>query len=243
MASYTMTLERAIALNLISTNNLYQDLVCPDMPAADLAALKDKITFHFALRELGQETPDRFTHYFRDTVKTNIDEFNRLYKALLHEIDPYANTILSHSFTELIADVKTEDKSRETSGEASGSSSINKIASTSHAISAASKSKDTPFTQVLTPDTALMSAYDSKTETDDISLSDSTAGSTSSTDSGTATEDNTINYNRTRTVAQTDKDLAGMTEAEAFELYRNKIITISNLWLTWLEPCFMQIWA
>lgn len=242
MASYTITLKKAISDGLISTSDLFQDFIT-DMPTADASALKDRIIYHFELRELGQETPDRFVHYFRDTIRTNIDEFNRLYSALLHEIDPFANTILSHSFIEQIADVTTEDKNKETSGSTSGSSSIAKMASTSHDITSASKSKDTPFTQVLTPESSYMSAYDSKTETDAISLSDSTTGSTSGTDSGSANEDNTINYNRTRNVTQTDKDLAGMTEAEAFALYREKIITIGNLWLTWLDPCFMQIWA
>ena len=243
MASYTMTLRKAISDGLLTTSDLFQDFITPDMPAADATALKDRIIYHFELRELGQETPDRFKHYFRDTVRTNIDEFNRLYKALLHEIDPFANTILSHTFNEQIADVKIEDKNKETSGSTSGSSSIAKMASTSHEISAASKSKDTPFTQVLSPDTSYMSAYDSKTETDNITLSDNTVGNTSGTDSVSANEDNTINYNRTRNVTQTDKDLAGMTEAEAFEIYRTKIITLGNLWLEWLEPCFMQIWS
>ena len=242
MASYTMTLAKAISDGLLTTSDLFQDFITPDMPTADATALKDRIIYHFELRELGQETPDRFEHYFRDTVRTNIDEFNRLYKALLTEINPFANTILSHTLTETIADVTTEDKSKDTSGATTGTSSIAKSASTSHEISAASKSKDTPFTQVLSPDTSYMSAYDAKTETDDITLTDNTTGNTSGTDTASTTEDNTINYGRERTVTQTDEDLAGMTQAEAFEIYRSRIITLGNLWLEWLEPCFMQLW-
>lgn len=199
-AQYTTELRTLINSGLITENQLFAALNI-DCTEAESTELKTLIINHFYLREIGAETPDRFLHYFNDVLRIHCPEYNRLYNALKTELDLFSN----EQYKMTIEAHQTGEKEGETT----------------HEINTEEKGKDTPFTQVLSPSTDYMSKYGARSESDTISLTDSTAQNAFST----------TNFN----------GLKGKTFAEAFNDYRKNIITINNLWLGWLEDCFMRV--
>ena len=201
MATYTIELNRLLTSGILTESDLFASLNI-DATEAEKDEIKSLIINHFYFREIGQETPDRFLHYFNLALQTHSPEYNRLYKSFSSSLDPFLN----------------EQYSTKTAAEQTGT----KNGETTHAISTEEKAKQTPFTQVLNPDNNYMSNYGARSETDKITLKDNT------------------NQNATSTTEH--KGLTGKTFAAVFKEYRENIITINNLWLEWLDGCFMQVY-
>lgn len=80
----------------ISSKNLLQNY--PIFDDEYRTGLNKKIFYHYYLREIGAETPERFEFYLRRTMNENMPYFNKLYKSELLKFDPLftVNRIVSH---------------------------------------------------------------------------------------------------------------------------------------------------
>ena len=90
MADYTLTLGNLIARGFDTDEKLH--LSARYYPIFDenyRTKLNEKIVAHYALREIGSETPQMFIFYLGRTMREQMDYFNQLYMSAQREFDPF----------------------------------------------------------------------------------------------------------------------------------------------------------
>lgn len=234
MANFTMTLYDLLAA------------LSPEMDVSTLfpstyelrdptrkAELEGKIFSHFALREIGQETPGRFLTTFRTTFLEALPTANKLYEAYEHDFLPNLfKTEQRESTGEDATSHSYQTTGRNTADRTTAESSH---ADTNTTANSTNKMEETPYTGY--PQGSDYTS--SKTSGDNTGTSTSTGGtegtdSTVGTVSGSGTDQNTRN---------THDVVSGRTgtEAEAFQKYLAIIRNVDEVFYDALEPCFMQI--
>lgn len=122
MATYTIELNRLLTSGIITESDLFASLNI-DATESEKDEIKSLIINHFYFREIGQETPDRFLHYFNLALQTHSPEYNRLYKSFSSSLDPFLNEQYSTKTEaeqigtkngETTHEISTEEKAKQT---------------------------------------------------------------------------------------------------------------------------------
>ena len=89
------------------------------------AAFEQKVIDHFYFRQIGQETPGRWLHYFRTRIKEIMPYYIQLYEScdLLEGQDPFESYNLTETYSEKSTTSETSSDTSEV--ERTGSASVN----------------------------------------------------------------------------------------------------------------------
>ena len=86
---------------------------------AEKAAFEQKVLDHYRFRQIGQETPGRWLHYFRSRIREIMPYYIQLYEsqALMQSIeDPFGNVDVTETFEQTSTGERSGSLSRSTSG-------------------------------------------------------------------------------------------------------------------------------
>lgn len=200
-------------------DNVYKYIGLDKYPIYDeeyRVMLNDKIINHFYFREIGFETAAQFAWYMRRTMNEIMPKYNRLYEAMLTDLDHPLADWTRHR----IGNIEGET--------ASGTQTSGTSSSTTHDRNVF---QDTPMNMLSNEGSPSVEDLDYATTVtyDDSSVSGTTAGAsqTSGTSSTDRTEDE---YGRNKSLASLIRE------------YAEKFVDIDLLVIDDLETLFMGLW-
>lgn len=222
-ADYTITLGELVAQGFDTEEKLHlsQDY-WPLYDESHRQELTDKIVAHYALREIGAETPWQFVFYLGRTLKENAPAFNELYKTLAQKYDMLdgfdsmsetSQSSTSHDDTAQRQTTASQQKSHTTNGGESFNAQI-------------------PATGIQGALEKYASEANKNSAQSDVASDSTNQGNSSGTTDAHATGQAT---SRSHGRQQSAPSLL----AE----YRRNIINVDMMVIDLLEPCFMQIYG
>jgi len=222
-ADYTMTLGELIASGFDTEEKLHlSENYWPLYDESHRGELTDKIVAHYALREIGAETPGQFVFYVGRTLNENAPAFNELYKTLAQKydmLDGYdslsetSQSSSTHDDTSQRQTTGSSQKSRTTSGGESFNAQI--------------------------PATGIQGALEKyASEANKNSAQSDVASDSTNQGDSTGTTD-------THATGQASSHSHGRQQSAPSLLaeYRRNIINVDMMVIDLLEPCFMQIYG
>ena len=232
---FTMTLGRMLSLGYDTDDRLHLDPVhYPIFDEGHRADLNHKIVAHYAMREIGQETPMQFVFYLGRTMNEIMPYYNQLYMSEAKKYDPLLTTDMSATANSSSTSESSGKQSADQSTRATGSSS----SKTSTDVDAVSFHSENPQTQ---------SSFEDNATTADRTKSNTTAttqGEQSSDNESTShsSTDFTHASDNGETVSHT-KGFSGASGAQLITEWRRAMLNIDLLVIQELEPCFMTVWG
>lgn len=191
----------------------------------DKDAFQKKITDHYRFRQIGQETPGRWLHYFRTRIREIMPYYVQLYEfdAKFRNIDdPLESYNLREEF----------ERDRTNTGESSGTASQNVSREGSGTQNNTRKFSNTPQGEISNLDSYMSEA----TVEDNATSEDVTEGATSET-SGTSTGTEAETYTLTRKGNIGVQPLGG----EVRDI-RNAFINIDQMVIDELNDLFLMVY-
>ena len=224
MADYTLTLGNLIDRGFDTDEKLHlSSQYYPIFDEGYRAKLNEKIVAHYALREIGSETPQMFVFYLGRTMREQMDYFNQLYLSAQRKFDPFVTS-----------DVRQEMDStsvNESSGKSSGTQSNE---STAHSTfnSEFPQTRIDDFRKYATSASQTDSTGDTHTSTQQDSTA--TASSVSNTDYAHSSD-------KGNSVAHT----VGTSGSQSQLLldWRSTMLNIDMMVINSLENLFMGVWG
>lgn len=200
-------------------------------------AFEQKVIDHYRFRQIGQETPARFLHYFRTRIKEVMPYYIQLYKSqeLMQAIeDPFGNVDIVETFEQ------------ETTGTSSGTSSTTNSGTASHDKTADNtrtenhtrKFSNTPQGSISNLDNYMTEA-NVETANDGDTSTEHVGSESSATSEGTATgsESGTVKHTLTR------KGNQGVnTYAHDMKELRETFLNIDMMIINELKDLFLMVY-
>lgn len=232
-SNFTMTLGEMIALGYDTAEKLGLD----DYPIFDesyRAYLNERIAAHFAMREIGMETPKLFVYYVRRTMWEQMPYFNQRYESTRKKIDP----LMTMDYTAATDSANRSDMAGKST--ASQQSKSNSNSTTDSTADTRAKTVNSELPQTRVDDFTLYATSASESDTNSTSHQSSDTSATSSTDSTNTTESNTSNSIGNSTTHTTG--YSG-SPADLIRAWRESFINVDLEVIGSLESCFMQVWG
>lgn len=235
MADYTLTLGNLIARGFDTDERLHlSSRYYPIFDEKHRAMLNEKIVAHYALREIGSETPQMFVFYLGRTMRERMDYFNQLYLSAQHEFDPF-----------ITSDVRREMDStnvNESSGKSSGTQS-NESKSDSSSDTTADNSSMTfnsEFPQTRIDDFRRFATSASQTDS-----TGNTHTSTRQDSTATASSASSTDYAHSSDKGNSVSHTFGTSGSQSQLLldWRNTMLNIDMMVIDSLEDLFLGVWG
>ena len=214
---------------------------------------EQKVIDRYRFRQIGQETPARWLHYFRTRVREIAPYYKQLYNSvelMLSVDDPFKAYDLTETYTEERSDTGTTTTQSEGSSTSTSTGTSEKNSNTTvvgtHTNSGTHKMSNTPQGSISNLDNYLTEAtVDSSTETVDdtnATLDNETSTGSGSTDSettATGTTDNsgTMQYTLTR-----QGNIGVQPLGQEIEAYRKALINVDTMFIDELADLFLLIY-
>lgn len=235
MADYTLTLGNLIARGFDTDERLHLSArYYPIFDEPYRAKLNEKIVAHYALREIGSETPQMFVFYLGRTMREQMDYFNQLYLSARHKFDPF-----------ITSDVRQELDStnvNESSGRSSGTQSNESTANSTSDTKADNSSMtfNSEFPQTRIDDFRKFATSASQTDS-----TGNTHTSTSQDSSATATSQSNADYSRSSDKGNSVSHTIGTGGSQSQLLldWRSTMLNIDMMVIDSLEDLFMGVWG
>ena len=220
----------------------------------DKTAFESKVTEHFLFRQIGAETPARFLHYFRRTMREIMPYYIQRYESVELMKDPDIKPLDNYNMVETYEGTTSEDN-RQTSETATSSTLHN--TSTGKASNTRTESGDKTSAENDTPQGSLpwsvtntgalslghaSNVGQEKTNgsaSDTSESSETSTGSDSSETSGTGTEKKTGTEGHTLTRRG---NIGVTTYAQLLTGYRETFLNIDMEIINELEKCFLGVY-
>lgn len=232
-SNFTITLGELIALGYDTAEKLGLD----DYPIFDetyRAYLNERIISHFAMREIGVETPKLFVFYLRRTMWEQMPYFNQRYESTRRNIDP----LLTMDYTAATDSANQSDMaSRATANQTATTDTTGTTDGTS---STTAKTVNSELPQTRVDDFSLYATSASESATDSASHQSSQSHTTSDT-SATNTTDASTSKSTGNTTTRTT-GYSG-SPADLLRAWRASFINVDLEVMASLESCFMQVWG
>lgn len=235
MADYTLTLGNLIAHGFDTDEKLH--LSSAHYPIFDenhRAELNEKIVAHYALREIGSETPQMFVFYLGRTMREQMDYFNQLYLSAQREFDPF----ITSDIRQEMDSTSTNESSGRSSGTQSNESTADSTSDTKADNSSMTFNSEFPQTRI----------DDFRKYATTASQTDSTGNTHTSTrqdSSATATSASNTDYahssDRGNSMSHTIG--TGGSQSQLLLDWRNTMINIDMMVVDSLEGLFMGVWG
>lgn len=235
MADYTLTLGNLIDRGFNTDEKLHlSSQYYPIFDENYRAKLNEKIVAHYALREIGSETPQMFVFYLGRTMREHMDYYNQLYVSAQRKFDPFVTS-----------DIRQETDStsvNESSGRSSGTQSNESTANSTSDTTADNSSMtfNSEFPQTRIDDfrkyATTASQTDSTGNTHTATRQDSTATATSTSDT---------DYAHSSDKGNSSSHTIGTSGSQSQLLldWRNTMLNIDMMVIDSLEDLFMGVWG
>lgn len=216
-------------------------------------AFEQKVIDHYRFRQIGQETPARFLHYFRTRIKEVMPYYIQLYKSqeLMESIeDPFGNVDIVETFEQETTGHSSGTVNGESSGTSSttntGTASHDKESENTHTENHTRKFSNTPQGSISNLDDYMTEA-NVETASDGDNASEHVASESSATSEGTATgtESTTSEGSESGTVKHTltRKGNQGVnTYAHDMKELRETFLNIDMMIINELKDLFLQVY-
>lgn len=235
MSDYTLTLGNLIDRGFDTDEKLHLSArYYPIFDESYRAKLNEKIVAHYALREIGSETPQMFIFYLGRTMREQMDYFNQLYASARHKFDPF-----------ITSDVRQEMDStsvNESSGKSSGTQS-NESTSNSTSDTTADNSSMTfnsEFPQTRIDDFKKFATSASQTDS-----TGNTHTSTSQDSTATASSASNTDYAHSSDKGNSVAHTLGTSgsQSKLLQDWRSTMLNIDLMVINSLEDLFLGVWG
>lgn len=235
MADYTLTLGNLIARGYDTDEKLHLSArYYPIFDEAYRAKLNEKIVAHYALREIGSETPQMFLFYLGRTIREQMDYFNQLYVSAQRKFDPFVTSDIRQEMDS----TSTNESSGKSSGTQSNESTSNGSSDTTADNSAMTFNSEFPQTRIddFRKYATTASQTDSTGNTHTSSRQDSTA---------TASSSSNTDYARSSDKGNSMSHTFGTSGSQSQLLldWRSTMLNIDMMVINSLEDLFMGMWG
>lgn len=235
MADYTLTLGNLIDRGFNTDEKLH--LSSDYYPIFDenyRAKLNEKIVAHYALREIGSETPQMFVFYLGRTMREQMDYFNQLYVSAQRKFDPF----ITSDIRQEMDSTSTNESSGRSSGTQSNESTANSTSDTTADNSSMTFNSEFPQTRI----------DDFRKYATTASQTDSTGNTRTSTQqdsTATATSTSNTDYAHSSDKGNSMSHTLGTSGSQSQLLldWRNTMLNVDMMVINSLEDLFMGVWG
>lgn len=235
MADYTLTLGNLIARGYDTDEKLHLSArYYPIFSESYRAKLNEKIVAHYALREIGSETPQMFAFYLGRTMREQMDYYNQLYLSAQREFDPFVTSDIRQEMDS----TSTNESSGKSSGAQSNQSTANSTSDTTSDNSAMTFNSEFPQTRIddFRKFATSASQTDSTGNTHTATRQDSTATATSTSNTDYAHSSDKGN-SMSHTIGTSGSQSQLLTD------WRNTMLNIDLMVINSLDDLFMGVWG
>lgn len=235
MADYTLTLGNLIDRGFDTDERLHLSArYYPIFDESYRVKLNDKIVAHYALREIGSETPQMFVFYLGRTMREQMDYFNQLYLSARKKFDPFVTSDIRQETDS----TNVNESSGRSSGEQSNRSTANSTSDTVSDNSSMTFNSEFPQTRIddFRKYATSASQTDAKGNTHTSTQQDSTATATSHSDT-----DYAHSSDKGNSVAHT-VGTSG-SQSQLLSDWRSTMLNIDMMVINSLEDLFLGVWG
>lgn len=235
MADYTLTLGNLIARGFDTDEKLHLSAqYYPIFDESYRAKLNEKIVAHYALREIGSETPQMFVFYLGRTMREQMDYFNQLYLSARKKFDPFVTSDVRQSMDSTSVN--------ESSGRSSGTQSNE---STAHSTSDTKADNSSMTFNSEFPQTRIDDFKQFATSASQTDSTGNTHTSTSQDSSATATSQSNTDYAHSSDKGNSMSHTIGTSgsQSQLLQDWRNTMLNIDMMLIDSLESLFLGIWG
>ncbi|WAX06345.1 hypothetical protein BD811P3_00014 [Bifidobacterium phage BD811P3] len=235
MADYTLTLGNLIDRGFDTDEKLHLSAqYYPIFDEAYRAGLNEKIVAHYALREIGSETPQMFVFYLGRTMREQMDYFNQLYASARKKFDPFITSDIKQSMD--------STSINESSGKSSGTQSNE---STAHSTSDTKADNSSMTFNSEFPQTRIDDFRKFATSASQTDSTGDTHTSTSQDSTATATSQSNTDYAHSSDKGNSVSHTIGTSGSQSQLLtdWRNTMLNIDMMVINSLEDLFMGMWG
>lgn len=235
MADYTLTLGNLIARGFDTDKKLHLSAqYYPIFDESYRAKLNEKIVAHYALREIGSETPQMFLFYLGRTMREQMDYFNQLYLSAQRKFDPFVTSDVRQEMDS----TNVNESSGKSSGTQSSTSTANSESDTKVDNSSMTFNSEFPQTRIddFRQYATSASQTDSTGNTHTATKQDSTATASSTSDT-----DYAHSSGKGNSVSHT----IGTSGSQSQLLldWRNTMLNIDMMVINALDGLFLGVWG
>lgn len=235
MADYTLTLGNLIDRGFNTDEKLHlSSAYYPIFDENYRTKLNEKIVAHYALREIGSETPQMFVFYLGRTMREQMDYYNQLYLSAQRKFDPFVTS-----------DIRQEMDStsiNESSGRSSGTQSNESTANSTSDTTADNSSMtfNSEFPQTRIDDFRKYATTASQTDS-----TGNTRTSTQQDSTATATSASNTDYAHSSDKGNSVSHTIGTSGSQSQLLldWRNTMLNVDMMVINSLEDLFMGVWG
>lgn len=235
MADYTLTLGNLIARGFNTDEKLHLSArYYPIFDESYREKLNEKIVAHYALREIGSETPQMFIFYLGRTMREQMDYFNQLYASARHRFDPF----ITSDIRQEMDSTSVNESSGKSSGTQSSESTSNSTSDTTADNSSMTFNSEFPQTRI----------DDFKKFATSASQTDSTGNthtSTSQDSTATASSVSNTDYAHSSDKGNSVSHTLGTSGSQSQLLtdWRSTMLNIDLMVINSLEDLFLGVWG
>lgn len=219
----------------------------------DKKAFEQKVLDHYWLRQIGQETPGRWLHYFRSRIREIMPYYIQLYEsqALMQSIeDPFGNVDVTETFEQTSTGERSGSLNRSTSGSldstTTGSSDVTTTDTENNTGSSTKKFSNTPQGSIDNLDSYLTEATIESANNEKTGNGTSSATNLGSQkDTSTGTQNDTTQDSETGTIRHTltKKGNQGVnTYAHDMKELRETFLNIDLMIINELKDLFLMVY-
>lgn len=235
MADCTLTLGNLIARGFDTDEKLHlSSRYYPIFDESYREKLNEKIVAHYALREIGSETPQMFVFYLGRTMREQMDYFDQLYISARRKFDPFVTSDIRQEMDS----TSVNESSGKSSGEQSNRSTADSTSDTVSDNSAMTFNSEFPQTRIddFRKYATSASQTDSKGNTHTSTQQDSTA---------TATSLSNTDYARSSDKGNSVAHTLGTSGSQSQLLldWRSTMLNIDMMVINSLEDLFLGVWG
>uniref|UniRef100_UPI004028E8F6 hypothetical protein n=1 Tax=Bifidobacterium adolescentis TaxID=1680 RepID=UPI004028E8F6 len=235
MADYTLTLGNLIARGFDTDEKLHLSAqYYPIFDESYRKRLNEKIVAHYALREIGSETPQMFVFYLGRTMREQMDYFNQLYVSAQHKFDPFITSDIKQS----LDSTNVNESSGKSSGVQSNESTAHSVSDTKADNSSMTFNSEFPQTRI--DDFRKFATSASQTDS-----TGNTHASTQQDSTATATSQSNTDYAHSSDKGNSMSHTVGTSGSQSQLLldWRNTMLNIDLMVIDSLEDLFLGVWG
>lgn len=233
-ADYTMTLGNLIYIGYDDDAKLHLDSY-PIYDETKRSDLNHRIAAHYALREIGQETAERFVFALGRRMNEIMPYYNQLYLSALKDFDAFQTTDMVNEMTNDNTTESSAKSQADQSGTASG---------TSHSTSSSESHGQSVHSDLPATGTDDPSQYATSYDKTDSTGSSTTDGTTSSQNSSTSNSQTDFTHQNATGATNTHAHgYAGVPPSQLLAQWRSTMLNIDMMVVNELADLFMQVWG
>lgn len=235
MSDYTLTLGNLIDRGFDTDEKLHLSAqYYPIFDETYRSKLNEKIVAHYALREIGSETPQMFVFYLGRTMREQMDYYNQLYVSAQRKFDPFITSDIRMEMNS----TSTNESSGKSSGTQANESTANSTSDTKADNSSMTFNSEFPQTRI----DDFKQFATSASQTDSLG---NTYTATQQDSTATATSTSNTDYAHSSDKGNSMSHTLGTSgsQSQLLQEWRSTMLNIDMMVINSLEDLFMGMWG